>query len=491
MRLPQPFWAGHDDAIACYWRVWELAWKNVMAPNRDTGFIAPFIDTAFNGCLFLWDSVFILEYTRYGRRAFNFQRTLDNFYGLQHRDGFICREINWTTGQDRYHRFDPVSTGPNLVAWSEWNHWLTVGDRDRLERVFPALVGHHRWNRFYRTWPDRTYWSSGWGCGMDNQPRLLPWPEGNVCFHHGFLSWIDATAQALFSARLLRHMALILGRAEVAADMEAEAAFLAPLIHEKMWHDKLGTYVDLQRDGRRSEMVGIGGLWMLMDENLPAERLARLTALIEDPAHYNRPHMLPTLSASHPQYDPTGGYWQGGVWAPTTCMVIRGLHLHGQDDLAHKIARNHLDNVVAVFNQTNTVWENYAPESAAPGKPAKPDFTGWSGLGPVALLLESVFGLRADVPAARLVWDVRLCEAHGVRQYPFGPGGELDLAVEARANPAEEPRVSVRSDARLTLELRWAGGRREMAVAPGSSPDMIHSSCYGFASEPCIGEHRT
>ena len=161
--LPQPFWTGHDEAIRCYWRVWELAWKNLMAPKPDTGFVSPFIDTAFNGCLFLWDSVFILEYGRYARNAFDFQQTLDNFYHHQHKDGFICREINWSTGQDRYQRFDPVSTGPNVLAWSEWNHWKVFGDKERLARVFPAIVGYHRWLRFYRTWPDRTYWSSGWG----------------------------------------------------------------------------------------------------------------------------------------------------------------------------------------------------------------------------------------------------------------------------------------------------------------------------------------
>lgn len=46
-----------------------------------------------------------------------------------------------------------------------------------------------------------------------------------------------------------------------------------------------------------------------------------------------------------------------------------------------------------VFNDTGTVWENYSPEEAAPGSPAKPDFCGWGGLGPVAVLFEFIFGL--------------------------------------------------------------------------------------------------
>jgi glycogen debranching enzyme len=351
-----------------------------------------------------------------------------------------------------------------VLAWSEWNHWLTMADRNRLERVFPALVGYHRWTRFYRTWQDRTYWNTGWGCGMDNQPRVKPWPEGNVGYHHGFMSWIDATAQALLSARTIGRMAGILNRSDVAADMHAEADHLADVIHTRMWNEQLGAYVDCFRNGAQSDVLTVGGLWMLLDEELPAERLARLTSLLRDPAHLARPHMVPSLSAAHPLYDRTGGYWRGAVWPPTNLMVLRGLHLHAQDELAHTIARNHLDNVTRVFTKTNTVWENYSPEVAEPGKPARDDFTGWGGLGPVAILMEGVFGLRPDVPSNRLVWDIRLLEEHGVEQYPFGKNATLRLRAGARTNPTEEPRVDIQSDAPLTVELRWAGGSKKIAV---------------------------
>jgi hypothetical protein len=36
----------------------------------------------------MWDSAFILLFARYGSRAFDFQRTLDNFYAKQHPDGY-------------------------------------------------------------------------------------------------------------------------------------------------------------------------------------------------------------------------------------------------------------------------------------------------------------------------------------------------------------------------------------------------------------------
>ena len=46
----------------------------------------------------------------------------------------------------------------------------------------------------------------------------------------------------------------------------------------------------------------------------------------------------------------------------------------------------HLCNVVAVFKQTGTVWENYAPARVAPGQPSRRDFVGWTGIGPIAFL---------------------------------------------------------------------------------------------------------
>ena len=91
---------------------------------------------------------------------------------------------------------------------------------------------------------------------------------------------------------------------------------------------------------------------------------------------------MPSLSADHPEYDPGGGYWLGGVWPPTNYMILRGLGRAGYNDLAHEISREDLDNVVRVYKDTGTLWENYAPERAAQGNRAKDDFVGWSGLAP-------------------------------------------------------------------------------------------------------------
>ena len=153
-QLPQPVWEGHDDAVSCYHKTWEIAFRNIKKANNDAGFVSNFIDSAFNGYLFMWDSSFITMFGRYGRHGFDFQKTLDNFYSHQHRDGFICREICESTPGEQFARDDPASTGPNILPWSEWEYFNSTGDLERLGKVFDPLCAYHRWLQLNRSWPD-------------------------------------------------------------------------------------------------------------------------------------------------------------------------------------------------------------------------------------------------------------------------------------------------------------------------------------------------
>ena len=172
--LPEIVWNGHEDAIACYNKAWEIAFSNLNNPTDGSGFVSPFIDTAFNGNLFMWDSSFILMFAKYASRAFDFQQTLDNFYSHQHKDGFISREIREKDGAEVYARLDPSSTGPAILSWCEYEYYLYSGDSSRLKNVYYPLLAYHMWMKKQRTWRDGTYFLSGLGCGMDNSPRQEP-----------------------------------------------------------------------------------------------------------------------------------------------------------------------------------------------------------------------------------------------------------------------------------------------------------------------------
>lgn len=459
-KLPAPFWKGHNSHIDCYWKAWELAFKNLRAPTPENGFVSDYIDTAFNGCLFMWDSAFILMFGKYGRRAFDFLGTLNNFYAKQHPDGFICREISEADGEDKFHRFDPTSTGPNVMPWTEWEYYRITGDRARLADVLPALLAYHRWLRAYRTWPDGSYWSSGWATGSDNTPRIPGrFPSA---FYHGHYIWVDACLQQIFSAMLLASMAEAAGRGGEAGDMREEAQRLTQFVNDMLWDETNGFYCDLAPGGGLSCTKHIGVYWALLAGTASGARLDRLVEHLSNGREFNRPHRIPSLAADHTGYKKEGEYWRGGVWAPANYMVLRGLSRAGRPALAYEIARNHVDSVVAVFKDTGTLWEYYAPEAVMPGGSpdkadwnARPDFVGWGGLPPIAVFLEYVLGLQADVPENRLVWNVHLLEEHGVERYPFGLGGTLSLRCLGRASAEERPRIEASSNVPVELVVRW------------------------------------
>ncbi len=463
--LPIPCWQDHEGTLRCYDKAWEIAFSNIHNPPQNTAFVSPFIDAAFNDCLFLWDSCFMLMFGKYAHSIFDFQQTLDNFYSHQHKDGFISREISEADDSEKFTRFDPSGTGPNVLSWCEWEYYLLTGDVERVRAVFPPLVAYHRWLRRHRTWPGGGYYTSGWGCGMDNQPRLQDYStEEMQSFHHGHMIWVDACCQQIISCNVLVEMAKLLGRTDETADMLEEKERLTRLVNEQLWDPETGYYYDLWQNGQLNGVKSIAGYWALLAGIVPHERQAAFIAHLENEAEFNRPNRVPTLSADHPGYYPEGHYWRGSIWAPTNYMVLRGLRQCGYEKLAHEIALAALDHVVKTFEQTHTLWENYAPELPGPGSISRPDFVGWSGLFPITTLFEYVFGIDIRAERRELIWNIHLTEAFGVKQLPFGSWGRVDLRCGARSHCAQRPEIEVRSDCDFTLVLRYNGQEERIAI---------------------------
>jgi hypothetical protein len=463
--LPVPFWKGNETAIEMYWKAWETAFKNIKIPGENSGFVSSYLDTAYNGNIFMWDSCFITMFARYGTRAYPFQRTLDNFYAKQHPDGFICREIWGGSGEDCFHRYDPVSTGPNLIPWSEMEFFKHFGRLDRAQKVFPALCAYYQWLKSNRTWPDGSYWSSGWGTGMDNQPRV---PEGyNQIFSHGHMTWLDTCLQQLFIGKTLIDLGFHVERWQEIEDIADEMKSLKKYIKEKLWDPRSAFFYDRHADGSLGTLKSVGAYWALWTDVLERDELDAFVGHLSDPGTFYRNHPIPSIPADHARYQSDGRYWQGGVWAPTNYMVIEGLRRNGFHSLAFDLASRHHRQVAEVFKMTGTFWEYYAPETADPGLFARPEFIGWTGLVPIAILFESIFGLKPDALKNTLEWRVSLTEEHGVDRYPLGCEGMLSLKCAARDSGRQRPAVEVYSNIDVTLLLRWEGGTEAIEIKKG------------------------
>jgi hypothetical protein len=459
--LPALVADGHPRWVAMYDWAWQRAFHNLRQPEPGSGFIARFIDPAFNANTFLWDTCFMALFMRYAPHTGIATGSLDNFYARQHDDGFICREISTYTGRDMFAPQDPRSTGPNILAWTE--SLLAQGERsmDRWRAVFPVLVAYHRWWALWRAHPDGGMWTSGWGSGMDNQTRV-PASE----YHHRGYTWADACMQQALSCHHLLRMGERIGRDEFQAELQAEYNRLRTLINGRLWDEASGFYYDRAPDGTLSTTKSIGAYWGLPGDVVPPERAARLIAHLTNPGTFGRPHPVPTISHDSPDYNPHGGYWQGGVWSPTNYMVLQGLHERGQHALAHDIALRHLDMLAQVFAETGTVYENYAPERAARGAPSGKDFVGWTGLSAIAVPIEFAIGLRREGDDA-IGWDVRLRERHGVLRYPLGSGLTADLICDAWHDGGPAPELHIRAPHDLRIRIFWHTHIYDVALGAG------------------------
>ena len=462
--LPSPYWEGHNKEIEMYWKAWEIGIKNICQPLDDSGFVTSYIAPAYNGNIFMWDNAFITMFCRYGKNFFPFQKSLDNFYAKQHPDGFICREIR-ADGSDCFGRYDPTSTGPNILPWSEWLYYTQFGDDNRLNKVFPVLAAYYKWLKLNRTWRNGTYWSSGWGTGMDNMPRVQ---DGyNTIYSHGHMIWLDACLQQIMVAKILLKMGFYLERWQEIETFEDDIKHLSQYINDNMWSDKDGFLYDQYADNSLSTTQGIYAYWALHTDVLSKERLDKLVAHLTDTTKFNRLHRVPSLSHSHPKYKANGRYWVGGVWPGTNYMIITGLVDKGYRQLAWDITMNHYNNVLEVYKKTGTFFEYYAPESNNPGFMARKDFVGWTGLPPIAELIEYIFGIRANHEQNTITMDVNLLDAYGIDKYPYGQDGLISFKVQKRNSKEEKPKVTIQTNVPFKVILLWSDKKLEQQVGVG------------------------
>ncbi|BEG99232.1 MGH1-like glycoside hydrolase domain-containing protein [Bacteroides sedimenti] len=456
--LPEPIWEGHPKEVEMYWRAWQIAIGNIKDPIPGSGFVSSYLDTAYNGNIFMWDSSFMMLFARYGSRFFPFQHTLDNFYAKQHPDGFICREIK-ADGADCFERYDPTSTGPNLIPWVELAYFKEYGDTERLNKIFPVLCAYYKWWRLNRTWQNGTYWSSGWGTGMDNMPRVQS--KYNQIWSNGHMVWLDTNLQQLMTANILLEMGFYLERWQEIEDFEDEAKMLKKYIRENLWDEKSGFLYDQYSDGTLGTTKSIGAYWALYTDVLEKEQMDRLVGELENPKTFNRKYRVPSISADNPKYKDNGRYWQGGIWPGTNYMVMNGLIGKGYRKLAREIAVNHYSQVFEVYKKTGTFFEYYAPEACEPGFMARKDFVGWTGLPPIAEFIEFIIGIRSDYSRKAVTWDLNLIEKNGIERYPFGPKGIISFSAASRKSVNEVPRVTIETNEPFDLTLVYGDNKEK------------------------------
>ena len=466
--LPVPIADDHPEYIRMYWKAWELAFRGLKQPLAGSPFVSNYVDEGFSDCVFQWDTIFMLLFMRYAHAAFPAIASLDNFYARQYENGYICRQLRETDGEDRIFKERADTINPPLFAWAEIGHYRITGDASRFALVLPALEKHAEWLEAHRRRQNTThglYWNSPLGSGMDNIPL-----EGS--------GWVCMSSQMVLFYRQMAFMREHLGETASAHAHAERADEIAERIQKFMWFADDGFYYNILDDGTPHRVKAVAGFWPLLAGVADKQQARWLLFHLRDAKKFWRPMPVPSVAANEPTYICDGGYWLGGVWAPTNLMIVKGLEPYGPEtasanifsfnEIATVLAGRYLDGLAKEFRRTGTFWESYSAELVTRGNPAKGDFVGWTGAGPIQLLIENILGFRPDAPARRLVWRLQRIDRHGIENLRFG-----DISASLLCHPRESvlaaADIEVTSDKPFTLAVDANDGAvREIEVKPGT-----------------------
>lgn len=482
--LPRPFFAKHDYLTEMYWKSWELLHQKIRQGTAQNGFEDSYLDEGFDERIYQWDTCFMAMFAMYGGSHYPAMASLDNFYRRQREDGWICRVYRESDGQPAAlpSDEDPM-INPPLFAWVEWKYYLLTGDRSRFATVLPILHAYFNWidkNCRGQGKAAGLFYNTHLGSGMDNSPR--------VGIERG--AWVDLSAQMAVFAKYMMFIARELPDENLSRVYQQRYQVLSRLINSQLWNEQDGFYYDMDRSGRKMAVKTAAAFWTMLAEVTSFPQAQKLAEHLQNPAEFQRPHLFPSLSADHPDYDGSGHYWRGGVWAPINYMIAKGLDMFPLRELAAVASLNHIKNLYDVYHQFQpdinriaaeernsqyqTIWECYAPDKLEPATRwdgqfyCRQDFVGWSGLGPIALLLENVIGLQPSGPEDKLYWNLRFREAHGVENYRFGDN-QVDIVCESNELPVGPAVVKIISNSPFSLFISSQVGVQQYQVKSGEN----------------------
>ncbi len=478
-QLPSPILSDNPGWIDMYWKSWEIAFRGFKKPIPESPLVSNWLDEAFSENIFQWDTIFMMMFARYGHAVFPAIESLDNFYCLQRESGFIGREYLEKNGKLIHFDHDgglfskkgfKNTINPPLFSWAEVESYRITGDKSRFEMILPVLDKYAEWlNRdgdpAARDWElngrksksaeHKLYWNTPLGSGMDNTPR--PAQKG--------AGWVEMSAQMVIMYNNLAIICDELDKKEKANFYRNEAKNIGERINKWCWNEEDGFYYDVLANGEQFKKKTIGGFWPLLAGIASEAQAQKLVAHLKNKNEFWRKNVFPTLSADEEEYHEYGDYWHGGVWAPTN-VVIKGLERYGYEDFAAEATEKYLVGMYEVFKQTKTVYENYAPEHFAPGNPAKADFVGWTGCGPIQLLFENVMGLRPSGAENTLVWRLRRSDRHGVENLTLGKN-TISVICEERENKNSSASITVVCTMPFQLKIIHPLGEQSFMVEKG------------------------
>ncbi len=445
--VPQPIFEQEPDYVELYWKAWEIAYDHVRVKEGLPQ--SPYIDEAFSDdTIWIWDTCFMVLFCKYAPDEFPGVESLNNFYVPLHDKMLLEGTI-------------PVNIrhpdNPPLFAWVEYDNFSFTGDKGHVGKLLTEtkyLQKHFEWfDSVSPGWVlksatgesattrvkkvDHGYLWDGCSSGMDNTPR-----------QRGL--WIDAISQQALSALYISRMAENIGQQEISARWDTKYEELKKTINQFYWDEADGIYYDVDpRTMKHLKVKTPASFWPMLAEVCSPEQSKKMVKHITDPATFGGVRPWVTVSRDDKAFTtPDGCYWCGGVWLPTAYMGTKALEKYGFYAEADAAAEALLAQMLRTYKtyEPHTIWECYSPTRDTPAKHhnghvVRPDFCGWSALGPISMFIENILGFhKVDALEKRVEWRLYNTGRHGIRKLRFADvqtdiiyGGEGEVTVQSNA----------------------------------------------------------
>ena len=346
-----------------------------------------------------WDSCF----TALGQSHFDLPRAwteIETLFAHQWADGMVPHMVfheaapTYFPGPDVWGANRPVTptsgiTQPPIAGFAVHELYKRSSDAERARALLPKLDAYHAW--FYRSrdpqgtglvaiihpWESRDN-SVDWDEAFERVPIIegvAPYVRNDTKHadpstrptkaHYDRYLWLVQHFRSLgwdsskthdaspfqivdpgFNAILIRScletaaLAETLGETEIAARNRAFAAKALPAL-ETLWGEDNQQYMPLDRvSGKLLDSPSIGGLIPVFAP-IPATRAAAIAATISSIGEHVR-YLVPSHDPRDDRFD-VKRYWRGPIWHVCNYLVVDGLKLAGQHDLAQRIIDDSLE----------------------------------------------------------------------------------------------------------------------------------------------------
>ena len=425
-QLPEPIYDANPDYIELYWKAWEYAWDHVY--ERKDAPAPKYMDEALNpNVIWIWDSCFMVLYCRYAPEYFPGIQTLNNFYLPLH--GNLESPL-------RIQHID----NPPLFAWVEYEYFKYTGDINRIKWVLienQFLQKHYDFikemKRLRRVkigiiptaakWTNFGFQWSGTRSGMDNTPR------GRGKYRQ--ILWIDLLAQQGLAAENIMKMANYLQNGKIFNKFEIEYDKIRELLNKYYWNEEDGIYYDIEKRNpfEQVKVKSPAAYWPMLAGLCNKNQAEKLAEHADNLNSFGGEYPWPSVAREDPDFSPRGTYWRGGIWLPMAYLGTKALDRYGFYEISDKNAEKLLNLMVKTFKEYEppTIWEVYSPSEPKPAtykhdkEIYRPNFCGWSALGPISMLIENILGFHEiNALENKIEWRLYRKNRHGIKRLKFG-----------------------------------------------------------------------